>query len=307
MEKLVLIGFSAGLLAAAGCGSNVSTGGGGGFGGGATERLSMDGHFMGLTTNNAGQVTGVFDRSSGYQQAVADTSYVNGYPDRASVTVNGTMQNGNAVPGSSNLVGDPSSVGNRVGSYNGPDAFLGEVIEGRDYAVLRYHKTQPGREYVGYGAVGRLTQNMPRTGTATFNGLVDGDAYGSQTGKARLQGTVSLGANFGGATPTIGGKMSNLTLRGPSGAIPLGSDIVMEAANIAGPQYENGRLQLVTAGTNMPNSTMVGSNYQGLFFGSGAAETGGSFQFGATGVPIYQGFGATEVMQAVGGFGASRP
>jgi hypothetical protein len=120
--------------------------------------------------------------------------------------------------------------------------------------------------------------NMPRTGSATYQGIVDGVAFdGAAALQQGLRGsTGSLTANF-----ATGGVSTSLSLRAPdfTGALTGGGTIG------AGTSHFDGSL------TGALNGTAATGSFLGGFYGPNAAEAGYVFN-AATGTPANPGIGA---------------
>ncbi|MBX3532057.1 MAG: transferrin-binding protein-like solute binding protein [Rhizobiaceae bacterium] len=300
MNRIVMLGVAGAVVGASGCGPAV------GPGGGFTQVDKLYTRSMAMQINGAGEATGVVDRSNA-EQTMTITQTGSGVSRQADVTVSGSMIGGTTVPGDDGMPVDPTSLVDYIPTFQNSDSFLGELIEGNNYATVKYETDLGNRRFVSYGVTeGRETASMPNSGTATYNGHVNGTVYGSQTGEQALSGNVSLGANFGPGVATIGGKMSNLRLIQGSDNFALGSDIVVNAAPVSGNSYGNpaAALQFVFPGTNVSSATMASSSLDGAFYGGTAQETAGTFQFNAIGAPIST--GGTENIQGVGAFGAAR-
>ena len=291
MNRIVLLGAGCALLGIAGCGPAT------------VESLVVDSlstKSMAMRTNASGEATDVVDRSVSNNQVMTITQReINGFPHDASVTVSGSMFGGTTVPGDDGMAVLAGSTSDYIPSYRNNDSFLTEVHEGAYYATAKYETRLGDRKYVAYGATrGGETLNMPTNGVAHYNGSVHGTVFGSQTGESALSGNVSMAANFGPGLSTMSGKMTNLRLIQGSDNYALGSDIVMNAAPINGNGY-SGSLYLDRAGVSTFGS------YDGSFYGPGARETAGTFQFDADGVPIPGPAPAYERLQGVGAFGAN--
>lgn len=301
MNRITLLGAAGAVVGLAGCSGPIDPGPGG-----FTQVDRLYTRSMAMRTNAGGEATGVVDRSGG-EQTMTVSQAGGGSGRRASVSVSGPMVNGTTVPGDDGLPVDPASLVDYIPTFESNDSFLGSMDEGAYQSIVKYETDLGDRRFVSYGVTkGGETSNMPSSGTATYNGRVYGTVYGSQTGQQDLSGRVSLGANFGTGTRTIGGRMTELRLQQGPDSFGLGSDIVVNAAPISGNTYgkPNTSLNLVHPGTNTPSATMASSNLDGAFYGNGAAETAGTFQFNALGAPIST--GGTENLQGVGAFGARR-
>lgn len=295
MNRIVLLGMAGGLLGVAGCA------------GPGIETIYTDALYsrsMAMQVDGTGEATGVVDRSGGEGTMTVRQKGPRGVVEQADVSVSGSMALGTTVPGDDGLAVDVTSKGDYIPTFQNADSFLGEVQEGEHYAIATYRTDLGNRRYVTYGVTkGEETVNLPNNGSAIYTGQVNGTVYGSQTGEQALSGDVRVDANFGPGVGTVDGRMQNLRLiQGPDN-FALGSDIVMNDAVIASGGYQ-GTLQFVQPGTNTSSAVMAGSSYNGAFYGTGAPETAGTFQFDAVGAPISG--GGTERIQGVGAFGGAR-
>jgi hypothetical protein len=296
MQRAVILMLSGSAVVAAGCSAGPALG---------VSDLDSQGHYLAMDLNGNGDAIGVRERSATSQNTRVSIFTRDGRPETADVAVGGVMDAGGTVPASSGLSVDQLTASRALPNARSGDTFLGQVYQGNNHYVGVYQKRVGPREYVGFMHGGDQTRNMPVAGTATYNGQVRGLAYGSQTGASDMEGTVSLGANFGGIVPTIGGRMANITLNDGGGKIPLGADVIVNAAPIVGSRYQ-GTMSLVNAGTNNPVGVVTDSSHAGAFYGSGAPEAAGSFSLGAVAVPIFGGMGATEQLEVVGGYSTQR-
>lgn len=318
MKRYVLFGMSVAIVGAAGCGAPLEPGpgggGGGGGGGGPVTTFRNDTHFsrfIATQTNNAGDAVAVVDRSIDEQDLNTSRRYVNGNPIDADVTVSGTMGGGVPVPGDDDLPLVAGSQADAFPSYQTGDSFLGEVESGESYRIVTYRTRVPNRRFTGWGVDGTETAVLPSSGVATYTGTVNGTVFGSQTRESALTGTSSLTADFNPMGRTVTGRLSNLRVIQDGDNAPLGSDIRLLQSNIIGNGYHAG-VQVVRPGTNTESGTGSFGSYNGAFYGSTAKETAGTFQFGASNIPIVDEItglptGAFENMEGVGAFGGFRP
>lgn len=294
MNRIVLLGMAGGMLGIAGCGAGIET----------IYTDSLYSRSMAMQVDGTGEATGVVDRSGGEGTMTVTQKGPRGVVEQADVSVSGSMALGTTVPGDDGLPVDVTSKGDYIPTFENADSFLGEVQEGDHYAIAVYRTDLGNRRYVSYGVTkDEVTASMPNSGAAVYVGQVNGTVYGSQTGEQALSGDVRVDANFGPGVGTVNGRMQNLRLIQGVDNFGLGSDIVMNDTLIANSGYQ-GTLQLVQPGTNNPSAVMAGSSYAGAFYGSGAPETAGTFQFSAVGAPIDG--GGNENIQGVGAFGAAR-
>ncbi len=112
--------------------------------------------------------------------------------------------------------------------------------------------------------------NMPRTGGATYNAVLDG-SYVSKTAAYALSGTAVFNANFAGGTI---GYTAN-----PTGTPSVGAPIVFGTLSGNGSISFGGSSFSIGANSNNPNYKMSMSGY---FFGPAAVEIGATFRLNAT-------------------------
>ncbi len=259
-----------------------------------TQTAAAKWHGVGYAKSATGNVIGVIDKSDNAQTGRLVTTLANGLATSADVELDGTMEGGTRVPKGDNLKVDPANTAN----FSNNDSFLGRALAGSSYNVVQYRTRSGTTDFIAYGSHGTLTGNMPSGGSFAYAGKAVGSAYGSATGQAEIAGDVRIDATFQPGGGNVSGRISNLN--GPL----QGVDILLNQKTISGNSYANGQLSLVAAGGNTPVANLTGADYQGSFFGTGAAETAGTFQLGAQAVPMVGG-GAQRV-EAVGGFGAGR-
>ena len=164
---------------------------------------------------------------------------------------------------------------------------------------------------LAYG-VATTPQQMPTTGTAAYQGNVQGFyflpsptgpvggpiiTYGQITG-----GNVSLTTNF--ASNAISGAVTNMTTVTFMGDQSLhGMNDLALNGTISGPTFtgavtvgpaQSGRLDIGGTPDRAPFCCTAGS-FAGKFYGPGAAEAAGSFNVGdASGIRVFGAFGATK-------------
>ncbi len=256
-----------------------------------TSSVNVRGHGMALSTDAAGTPAFVYDKSDAYLEGNVTRTMANGVPISANAGFDGKLDNGTSIPGRNDMKVDAAN----LNSFTATDAFLSVVRSGNAHGLYAYGTRGSGRDYTVYASGGDRTGNMPTSGMATFNGGAEATVFSSLTGKSVVTGKSQLTANF--SNGTVSGKLYEL-----NGAL-AGTDIVLGQRAVVGPNFTNGEVALTVAGTQIPNATLTSSDYQGSFFGSGAGEAAGTFQFSATNMPTLAG---TQNLSGVGGFSASR-
>lgn len=288
MKHLAGLACVAALAVLAGCGSRANqpdlT----------TQAIDARGHGIALNKSATGSINGVYDRSDGSQAASLTTTLSNGIPTSINIDVKDKMEGGTDTPDAGNLKVDSGN----LGTFRDGDTFLTRVQTGGNYTANRYSITRDNLQHTFFIVGGNKTSNMPTSGSATYSGGASGSVFGSATGSAEVSGTATLNATFTGGGGTVQGRISGLN--GPM----AGTDILLNQRTITGANFQNGEMSLVAAGTNLNNANMTGSDYQGSFFGAGAAEIAGTFQFGAQNVPNPA--GGTQELKGVGSFGAAK-
>jgi hypothetical protein len=111
--------------------------------------------------------------------------------------------------------------------------------------------------------------NMPRTGGATYNGVIDG-SYVNKTAAYTLSGAASFNANF--QTGSIGYTAT------PTGTPSAGAPIVFGTLSGTGSISYNSASFFINANSNNPTYKMSMSGY---FFGPAANELGATFRLNA--------------------------
>lgn len=293
MQRSIVVAAMA--LSLGGCMPSLSTS--------SSRSTVLKGHVMAFDVDAKGNAVSVRDRSGKANEAVVTTHSVADEATTVDISVNGQLQNGTTVPGRTGLKVDKKIANSFVAAAAGPDSFLGLAgVKGTNFAIGAYGVTEGGTTYFGLGATGNRTTDAPTTGTARYTGAMAATVAGSASGFQSIVGTVNMDASFGPGQGSISGRASNLV------AVPGGTvdyDIVMEPTAIVGSGYDNGLLRLAQPGTNTTVGTMTSSDYQGALYGSGAAETAGTFQFSADGAPAIVGSG-TESIQGIGVFGGAK-
>ncbi|MBX3529374.1 MAG: transferrin-binding protein-like solute binding protein [Rhizobiaceae bacterium] len=267
------------------------------------KTLSLLGHVMAFQPGPDGKPKTAIDRSGTANTATITTKMVDGKPSTVSISVAGTLQGGTAVPGASGLKVDQAKSGDAsLVTTEGKDGdpFLAALTVGKYHAVGFYATQQGTTQFIGVGVTGDKTTAMPTVGAATYNGDVNAIFARSASGVQSVGGKVQMNAAFTPAGGTIGGKSSGLADNETDQA--AGVELVFQNASISGNSYSGGAVSLVSQANGLPVGTVTSSNYQGEFYGPGAVETGGTFQLGASNVPLS---GGTENLQAIGAFGAA--
>ena len=181
---------------------------------------------------------------------------------------------------------------------------LGKVIGDKDYAFWRYgfvadelnYADVTGwvydmndsagdaiKRYRGVNVHGVATENMPNTGSATYEGSVYADAWAVNdpndgTSRTRILGALTLEANFG--SGDVSGRIDELSRREPgeSSYTPFksGSSISISNGAIAGSGFTADWMEMVAD----PNNAIVppfSGTMNGGFYGPAAAEVAGEF------------------------------
>lgn len=98
---------------------------------------------------------------------------------------------------------------------------------------------------------------------------------------------------------SIGGNVTNIK----AGSENQGFELRLDA-QISGNGYSGGTVGMQAVGGGaIPGVTVTSSDLQGGFYGTSAVDTGGTFTFGATGVPVVG--GGTGTLGAAGFFHGS--
>ncbi|MBX3529552.1 MAG: transferrin-binding protein-like solute binding protein [Rhizobiaceae bacterium] len=289
MKHLAGLASAAALALLAGCGGNSAN-----QPDLTTQTVSVRGHGMALNRSATGAINGVYDRSDGSQGGSLVTTLSNGIATSVNVDIQDRMEGNTDTPDTSNLKVDSGN----LSTFRNGDTFLTRVKSGANYTADRYTVNRDNLQHTFFLVGGTKTGNMPSTGSATYTGSTSATVFGSASQSAEVTGSAHLTANFLGGGGTIQGRLYNLD--GPL----YGTDILLNQRSIQGSNFQNGELSLVTAGTNANVGNLTGSDYQGSFFGGGAGEVAGTFQFGAQNVPNPA--GGTQSLQGVGSFGAAK-
>lgn len=267
------------------------------------KTLSLLGHVMAFEQGPDKKPGKAIDRSGSANTATITTRMVDGKPSTVSISVAGTLQGGTAVPGATGLKVNQAKSGDAsLVTTEGADGdpFLAALTIGKHHAVGFYATQQGTTQFIGVGVTGDKTATMPTVGAATFNGDVNAIFARSASGVQSVGGKVQMNAAFLPGGGTISGKSSGLADTETDEA--AGVELVFQNATISGNSYSGGTVSLVSQASGLPVGTVTSSNYQGEFYGPGAVETGGTFQLGATGVPLSKG---TQDLQAIGAYGAA--
>lgn len=261
----------------------------------STETMTTRGHAMSFATDASGVATGVYDQSSDPIDGEITTTLANGIPTSVNVAHNGAMGGGTGVPQGRDLKARQSG----GYSFRDGDSFLTGVSVGKDYVAAQYRTKSGTNSVVSYMVGGNKTGSMPTSGSARYSGKAQATVFGSTTKRSDVKGKVSLNANYGSGGGSVSGKIHSLN------GVLKGTDIQLRSIGLVGSNFSNGTMRFVKAGTNSTDGrSMDGSNYQGAFFGSGAREAAGTFQFRASGVPIPG--GGRQNLQGVGAFGGKK-
>ena len=139
------------------------------------------------------------------------------------------------------------------------------------------------KRYRGVNVHGIATENMPTTGSATYEGRVYADAWdvndpSDGTGRTRILGALTLEANFG--SSEVSGRIDELERREPgeSSYQPLGSGSSISISNgmIAGSGFSADWMEVDTDPNNAGEPLFSGT-MNGGFYGPAAAEVAGEF------------------------------
>lgn len=269
-----------------------------------TGTSTVRGHFFAVNLNEDEEMVSIRDRSATASVATVSVHSVDGEPRTADISVAGPLGGGSVVPGRTGLRVDSSASSFGIVAAEGDDAFLGSAaVGGQHYGLGAYVVIDGNVGFVGLGMTGNETQSMPTTGQATFRGEMAGVVAGDVTGVEAVTSNLTMNTTFTPSGGSISGRTADMITEGGS---RVGIDVVLGSTAIQGNRYEGGSLSLMAEGTDTPVGAVTSSDYQGAFYGPGAAETAGSFQIEATGIPIINGGGATQRVQAIGAFGAAR-
>jgi hypothetical protein len=259
-------------------------------------------HMIVLNEDAAGNKTSVSDRSI-LPEIMTVLEYKDGSQrTAASAWVAGFLPGGSSIPPLEGLVPDPNAPINPMRTVFSNDGFIEQVAEGEDYLLGRYSVRNRARDklFVGYRIAGASTPDMPRGGTATYQGSAHALMFGSTTGARDVAGKSALAASFEPGSASISGRLTDLK----AGAQPVGYELVLTPATISANNYTGGIIQVEHPGGGSAGATVYSGDWQGVFYGPGANSTAGTFTLGAVNVPMPG--GGTENLQGVGGFGASR-
>lgn len=159
-----------------------------------------------------------------------------------------------------------------LGLYGGRDA-----LSYMDYGVWANEQSD-GTVAVGFGVGGLETrpENIPTTGTATYDGGVIGIAV-NDGGAYSVLGDVSMTADF--ATGEVNGTFTNMFAVSTSAPVATAWNDITFNANIAAGTNEFSGTTAVTGGNVNPGGLDAGAtgDIGGKFFGPGAEEVGGAW------------------------------
>lgn len=136
------------------------------------------------------------------------------------------------------------------------------------------------------GVLGTPTTLIPTSGTATYNGDLYGEFYASNVANSRTvwSAHVGLNADFGAATPTIGGRITDNAFDGTIDP----DDFIIDETQIQSDGTYRTTLSLDTANC-VSCGTLDSSAVSGAFYGPDAVETGGTVKLSGdsdTSVPV---------------------
>ncbi len=267
-----------------------------------TRTLVLLGHVLALEPDEDGVPRTAVDRSGQANSATVTTHLVDGKPSTVDIAVAGTLAKGTVVPGATGLKVDQQKTGDAaLATTQEGDSFLAALSTGKHHAVGLYAVQQGNRQFIGLGVAGEATQTMPTVGAADYNGDVNALLAGSVSGVQSVGGRLKMTAAFTPGGGTVFGRTSGLADNETD--VPAGVELGFNSTAISGNTYAGDSISLLSQSTGLPVGTVTSSNYQGAFYGPDAAETGGTFQFAATGVPLSSG---TQDVQAVGAFGLAK-
>jgi hypothetical protein len=144
------------------------------------------------------------------------------------------------------------------------------------------------------------TAQMPTTGTATYNGNLQGFGINSATAGRIAAGTVVLNANF--AANTMTGTITNISTRaiGAVDTSPAGvmNNINLTGGTISGVSFSGtaaAAASTAAAGTPLIDITGATGTFGGKFYGPAAAEAVGSVVLtGPGGINVTGAFGTKK-------------
>ena len=139
------------------------------------------------------------------------------------------------------------------------------------------------KRYRGVNVHGIATENMPTTGSATYEGRVYADAWdvndpSDGTGRTRILGALTLEANFG--SSEVSGRIDELERREPgeSSYQPLGSGSSISISNgMIGRSGFSADWTEVDTDPNNAGEPLFSGTMNGGFYGPAAAEVAGEF------------------------------
>ena len=166
------------------------------------------------------------------------------------------------------------------------------------------------KRYRGHNVHGVATENLPTTGSATYEGRVYADSWDvnnpvEDLGRANIRGDVALEANFGSGDVT--GRIDGLELRPPgeSSYAPMGSENALELSNgaIAGSGFTADWTGMDTDANSVLEDNIHGFSgaMNGGFYGPAAEEVAGVFSGSRAAI-----VGSTPETLIRGSFGAKK-
>ena len=142
----------------------------------------------------------------------------------------------------------------------------------------------PIKRYRGYNVHGVATENMPTTGSATYEGSLYADGWDvnqpvENMGRTHVRGDLTLEANF--ANSEISGRFDGLQIRSPGEsqyqALGSGNSIDISNGAIAGSGFTADWTGMDTDANSAPEDTVHGFSgaMNGGFYGPAAEEVAG--------------------------------
>jgi hypothetical protein len=259
-------------------------------------------HFIALDTDKDGKAVSVADRSV-LPELMTVLEYDDGSQRTAtSAWVVGILPGGTSIPNLADLEPGPGGGTDPLRTVISNDGFLDQVGSGPGFALGRYSvRNRAGDKlFMGYRVAGDLITTMPVDGSASYEGVAHALMFGSQTGARDVSGKASLAASFSPGQAAISGRLTQLE----AGGAPVGYEIALKPASISHSSFLEGQLTIENVGGGASGAAVYSGHWQGAFHGIDAVAAAGTFTIGATGVPLAG--GGSELVQGVGGFGASR-
>ena len=141
------------------------------------------------------------------------------------------------------------------------------------------------KRYRGHNVHGDATENMPATGSATYEGRLYADGWDvnqpdESLGRTRFGGALTLQANF--ANAEISGQFDNLSIRGPGEsqyeALASGNSFEISNGAISGSGFTADWTGMDTNASSAPGDSVRGfsGTMSGGFYGPAAAEVAGT-------------------------------